>query len=112
LERQAKVEVAREEHKAEEARTNELKLLVDLRKSEAEIAKAKSKEAAQAAKAALESAKKDRDEAARLRAKAEEDDRRLGIEFAAALVGQLDEYFREGPMAWGRRGRNDVNELH
>ena len=45
----------------------------------------------------MESAKKEKDEAARLRAKAEEDDQRLRVEFAAALVGQLDEYLREGP---------------
>ena len=105
LERQAKVEVARAEHKAEEARTIELKLMVELRKNEAEIAKAKSKEASHAAKAALESAKKDRDEAARLRAKQEEDDRKLGTEFAAALVGQLDEYLRAGPFGDERRAR-------
>jgi hypothetical protein len=105
LERQAKVEVARAEHKAEEARTIELKLMVELRKNEAEIAKAKSKEASHAAKAALESAKKDRDEAARLRAKKEEDDRKLGTEFAAALVGQLDEYFRAGPVGKERTDR-------
>jgi hypothetical protein len=105
LERQAKVEVARAEHKSEEARTIELKLMVELRKNEAEIAKAKSKEASHAAKAALESAKKDRDEAARLRAKAEEDDQRLRVEFAAALVGQLDEYFRKGPIGDEKRAR-------
>jgi ATP phosphoribosyltransferase regulatory subunit HisZ len=61
LERQTKVEAARAEHKAEEARANELKLLVDLRKAEADVAKYKSKDAALAAKAALESAKKEKD---------------------------------------------------
>ena len=95
LERQAKVDTARAESKAEEARAKELKLLVDLRKYEAEIAKAKSKEAAVAAKAALETAKKEKDEAARLRAKAEDEDRRLRGEFAAALVGQLHEYLND-----------------
>ena len=99
LERQAKVETARAESKAEEARAKELKLLVELRKSEAEIAKAKSKEASVAAKAALETAKKEKDEASRLRAKAEDEDRRLGVEFAAALVGQLHEYLNHSDRA-------------
>ena len=95
LERQAKVDMARAESNAEEARAKELKLLVELRKHEAEIAKAKSKEAAVAAKAALETAKKEKDEAARLRAKAEDEDRRLRAEFAAALAGQLHEYLND-----------------
>jgi len=105
LERQAKIEIARAESKAEDARARELKLLLDLRKAEAEIAKAKSKEAAVAAKGALEAAKKEKEEAARLRAKAEEDDRKLRAEFAAALIGQMDEYLREGPKGQERRER-------
>ena len=78
---------------------------MDLRKAEADVAKYKSKDAALAAKIALESAKKEKDEAARLRAKAEEDDQRLRVEFAAALVGQLDEYLRKGPIGDERRAR-------
>ena len=105
LERHAKVEVARAEHKAEEAREKDLKLLVELRKCEADIARSHSKEASLAAKAALEIAKEQKAEAARLRAKAVEDDRTLRVEFAAALVGQLDVYLREGPVGQERRER-------
>ena len=101
LERQANVEVLRAEHKADEERTKELKLMVEMRKYEAEIAKAHSKEAVLVAKGALEIAKKAKDEAARLRAKKEEDDLKLRVGFAAVLVGQLDEYLRQGPTGIG-----------
>ena len=86
LERKSKVDIARAESKAEEARAKELKMMVELRTKEAEIAKAKTKEAALAAKAALESAKKDKHDAALLRAKAEEEDRVLRLGFAAFLA--------------------------
>ena len=105
LERKSKVEVARAESRAEEARAKELKLLVDLRTKEAEIAKAKSKEAALAAKAALESAKKEKHEAALLRAKAEEDDRVLRSGFAAWLAREIRAYLQDsaqGEERWGR----------
>ena len=105
LERQARVDTARAESKAEEARAKELKLLVGLRKSEAVLAKAKSKEVWVAAKAALETAKKEKDEAARLRAKAEDEDRRLRFEFAAALVGQLHEYLNHSAKGKERTER-------
>ena len=105
LERNSRVEVARAESKAEEARAKELKLLVELRTKEAEIAKSKSKEAALAAKAALESAKKEKHEATLLRAKAEEEDRLLRFGFAACLAKDIRAYIQDsahGKERWGR----------
>ena len=88
LERKRKVDIARAEPQVEEARAKELNMLVNLRTKEAKIAKAETKEAALAAKAALESAKKEKHEAALLRAKAEEEDRAFRLGFAAFLVQQ------------------------
>ena len=105
LERKSKVDIARAESKAEEARAKELKMMVELRTKEAEIAKAKTKEAALAAKAALESAKKDKHDAALLRAKAEEEDRVLRLGFAAYLVRQVSAYIQDNENGGERRER-------
>ena len=59
LERDEKVKLARAESKAQEARAKELHLLVELRKSEADIAKATCKEAAAAWKASAVAAKQE-----------------------------------------------------
>ncbi len=109
LERHAKVLSARAESKADEARANHLKLLVDLRTNEADIAKLKSKESAFAAKAALEMAKKEKDEAARLRAKQEAEHERIKLQFAAALVVYLDNCL--GKMPWGMIGESGATVL-
>ena len=105
LERKRKVEIARAESQAEEARAKELKLLLDLRTKEAEIAKTKTKEAALAAKTALESAKKEKHDAALLRAKAEEEDRALRLGFAAFLARQLSAYFQHNDKGEERKSR-------
>ena len=101
LERSRKVKIARAESQAEEAREKELKLLVDLRTKEADIAKAKTKEAALAAKAALA----EKQEAALLRAKAEEEDRVRRFGFAAFLARVANEYPEDKEKGEERRAR-------
>ena len=105
LERQKVVDKARKEAKAEDAKQKELKLLVELKKHEAEIAKAASKAQAAEANKALAEAKRSKEEAARLRAQADEREAALRLHFAAALAGQMEEYMRLSPTGVGATRR-------
>ena len=112
MQRDEKVKIARAESKAEETRAQELKLLVELRKAEAEIAKTKTKEAAVASKAAVLAAKQEKEAEARCRALKEEQSRRSRLEFAASLVGELNEYIRDEKNGHERFQRCQRLALH
>ena len=112
MQRDEQVKTARAESKAQEARARELKLLVELRKAEADMAKAKSKEAAAAAKKEVVQAQQDKAAEARRRAQQEEQARRLRLEFAASLVADLHEYIRHEKSGHERFQRCQRLALH
>ena len=95
MERQKAVEARRAESKAQDAADKQLALTVKLRQAEADIAKERGREAAIAAKQAVDAAKEKRAAEQRLRAKQEEKKEYLRLHFAAYLVSQLNEYLRE-----------------
>ncbi len=92
MERDEEVKLARPESKAQEARAQELQLLVDLRKSEAETTQPKCKEAAAVSKAAAVATQQESEAEACRPAQKEEMTRRLRLEFAANLLTELREY--------------------
>ena len=112
MQRDEKVKTARAESKAQEARSQELKLLVELRKAEADIAKTKTKELAAASKAAVLAAKQEKEAEARCRALKEEQARRFRLEFAASLFGELNEYIRDEKNGHERFQRCQRLALH
>jgi len=112
MERDEKVKLARAESKAQEARAKELQLLVDLRKSEAEIAKPKCKEAAAVSKAAAVAAQQESEAEGRRPTQKEEMTRRLRLEFAANLVTELREYLSKEKCGHERCERCQRLALH
>ena len=105
LERQAEVKRQRLASLAQETKEKELALTVKLRQAEAEIAKAKGREIAAAAKQAVEDARLRAKEEALRREKERQKEEALGLRFAAWLAGRLNEYLRDGPVGQERRAR-------
>ena len=105
LERQTKHKVERTRLEVDEKEKRALDLTVQLRKAEADIAKAKSKEQASIAKLALEAAQKEKRELAASQAKVKETEMNLATHFAAKLVARASTYLREGEVGRERVAR-------
>lgn len=82
-----------------------MSLTVKLRQAEAVIAAAKGREAAAVARKAVEEAKAQKAEEARLRAKSAEAEDDLRLRYATYLAGRLDTYIRDSLVGPERRER-------
>ena len=92
LERRQNVDMARAECKAYDAAEKAAAITLKLRQAEAQVAKSMGKKAAAEAKMMHETAKSERAEQLRLRAKANAETDRLRLHFAAYLVGRVQKY--------------------